>query len=401
MLLLPSALLVGQILSGQGAPPTPDASERLEAALMALDAGERDRVAVGVFGAPHVEADKLTRRLRRVLGRRYGARGRGFIDPKPTSRLTRDDRVRRRVRGDHVWVNGHHVDDGEPMSLSGHKLRLRAGGQLEITMCTGCSAPRHDDGGTLTLTWLNSEDAEGALVINGVTVAQLQPAVTADPVRRLQARVRGDQHVVEVLHTSAGGHLDILSLTYERDTPGVVVDALGLSGATGERFASFDADVLAEQVRSRAYDLVVFAWGTNEVGKRKLDAERYEAKLRATMTTVLDASPGAACVYFGPTDRLVRRRGRWRPAPHHRSIVAIQRRVAEAYGCGYFDAAQAMGGRGSMSRWRRSGLALKDNTHLTSSGYRRLADRFLGALLPGAHAGPTRRASAHPRVSQP
>lgn len=398
MLLLSKTILVGQLLSGQA---TADPATKLEVALEALEAGERDRVAVGLFGASHIEADKLTRRLRRVLGERYGARGRGFIDPKPTTRVTAPDRVRRRVRGEHEWVNGHRVDEGEAMSLSGHKLRLGPSGQLEVQMCAGCDRAQHQDSGTLTLSWLNSSDASGVLIVDNVIIGELTPEAGTDDVRHLRARVRGDKHTVEVLHTAETGQLELLSLSYERDAPGVVVDALGLSGATGERFAGFDADVLAAQVRDRSYDLVVFAWGTNEVGKRKFDPARYEARLRSVMRTVLTAAPGAGCVYFGPTDRLVQRRGRWRLAPQHERVVAVQRQLAEEHGCRYFDAAEAMGGRGSMNRWRRRGLALKDNTHLTSVGYRRLADRFLLALLPDVTPPPRKRASAGVRTASP
>ncbi len=401
MLLLSTIALVGQLLSAQGSPTATDPAQRLEDALGALEAGERERVAIGLFGASHIEADKLTRRLRRVLGDRYGARGRGFIDPKPTKRVTVDDRVRRRVRGDHTWINGHHVDDGEAMSLSGHKLRLMPSGQLEVTLCTGCSAPRHEDFGTLSISWLNSSSAKGVLIVDNVVVGEIHPLSGGDPVQRLQTRVRGDKHTIEVLNTGEQGHLDILSLTYERDAPGVVVDGLGLSGATGERFAAFDPAVLAAQVKAREYDLVVFAWGTNEVGKISFDPVRYEDRLRTTMRTVLAAAPDAGCVYFGPTDRLVQRGGRWRPAPHHQRVVAVQRRLADEHGCRYFDAAEAMGGRGSMNRWRDRGLALKDNTHLTSSGYRRLADRFLLGLLPDVAPPPRKRASAARRLASP
>ena len=61
----------------------------------------------------------------------------------------------------------------------------------------------------------------------------------------------------------------------------------------------------------------------------------------------------------------------------------MQRRVAQRYGCGYWNFAGAMGGDLSMLRWVHADipLATPDYVHLTKLGYERIAQLFLDALL--------------------
>ena len=71
-------------------------------------------------------------------------------------------------------------------------------------------------------------------------------------------------------------------------------------------------------------------------------------------------------------------RGRVRTVPLLLELIPIQRRIAEALGCGFFNTQQAMGGEGTMGRWYDSTprLASGDYAHLTPAG-----DRVLGAMV--------------------
>ena len=68
----------------------------------------------------------------------------------------------------------------------------------------------------------------------------------------------------------------------------------------------------------------------------------------------------------------------------------MQEKIARKLGCGYFDSYRYMGGRESMVRWacrKRDRYAMLDLVHLTTAGYRHLADtigRALKQIRPGA-----------------
>jgi lysophospholipase L1-like esterase len=50
-------------------------------------------------------------------------------------------------------------------------------------------------------------------------------------------------------------------------------------------------------------------------------------------------------------------------------------------GCAFWSQQEAMGGWGSMGNWVRGGLAQGDHTHLTATGYTKLADSLAVELM--------------------
>ncbi len=66
-------------------------------------------------------------------------------------------------------------------------------------------------------------------------------------------------------------------------------------------------------------------------------------------------------------------------------IVAIQQRVAEKTGCGFFNTYQAMGGNGTMALWynRHPAMVGADLIHPSPQGARIVAQLLTGQLLIG------------------
>jgi hypothetical protein len=145
-------------------------------------------------------------------------------------------------------------------------------------------------------------------------------------------------------------------------------------------------DVYAEEVKSRRYDLIVTAWGTNEAGIASLDATTYKHHFGNTLATLQSAAPDADCLIIGASDRFDLRPGGLVPAPNHDLVERVQKELAAERGCAFFSMRDAMGGPGSMKQWVRDGLALPDHTHFTREGYRKLADAIIDDLLRAAAA---------------
>jgi hypothetical protein len=88
-------------------------------------------------------------------------------------------------------------------------------------------------------------------------------------------------------------------------------------------------------------------------------------------------------------------------------IVAIQQRIAEQTGCGFFNTYQAMGGSGTMARWydRHPAMVGADLIHPSPQGARIVAQLLTGQLLIGYerymqnHPGPQPKLPA-PVISQ-
>jgi lysophospholipase L1-like esterase len=62
-------------------------------------------------------------------------------------------------------------------------------------------------------------------------------------------------------------------------------------------------------------------------------------------------------------------------------VIAIQRDVAQANGCAFWDWRAAMGGDGSVRQWVEAGLGQGDYTHLTGAGYRMVGDMLFDEIM--------------------
>jgi hypothetical protein len=78
-------------------------------------------------------------------------------------------------------------------------------------------------------------------------------------------------------------------------------------------------------------------------------------------------------------------RGQVRSIPRAAQIAAAQRAAAAEAGCAFFDTYAAIGGEGTMRRWRASRpvLVISDLGHLTDHGSLVVATLVLKALLAG------------------
>jgi lysophospholipase L1-like esterase len=184
------------------------------------------------------------------------------------------------------------------------------------------------------------------------------------------------------IRPAGNGMAGLYGVVVERSHGGVVLDQLGIPGMRAEIHLHWREDRWVEQAARRKPDLVVLAYGTNDlVGEVMESIEAYERGWRQVIARVRKAAPEASCILVGPTDRLVKdASGKKVTAPRTAAIVEAQRRVAAATGCAHWDARAAMGGDGAMARWQAAGWATRDDVHLTRKGYTKLAELFDTAL---------------------
>ncbi len=336
-----------------------------------------------VFGASHVASDWITNRFRMVLQKAYGDGGPGWVLPVRPWRSYRHrianvqgsagDWTVRRIRAhahrrDAYGVAGVAFDSeskgafGSVATARVHPLG-RTVGRFEVHYY---GQPR---GGSFGLEVDGTPVSE---VNTRVRVAAANVAVVAveDGAHRLDVKLKGN------------GPVRLFGVVMERDVPGVVVDTLGVNGARAQYSLLWDEAVFAFQMRQRAPDLVVIAYGTNESGDDDVPMETYRSKLVNVVQRFRQAAPQATCVLMGPSDRPFRSEdgeGDFALEPRERTeeIVAVQREVSAQQGCAFFDLFGFMGGHLSMDQWVAEGLGAPDFIHFTRRGYERVADAML------------------------
>lgn len=170
----------------------------------------------------------------------------------------------------------------------------------------------------------------------------------------------------------------------EREEPGIVYDSIGILGARMRTLDEHDDEHFGEQLRLRAPHLVVFQYGINESEDGfSFSSERLESAMRRVLDQARAALPESSCLVVGAIDRADRKGGVYVSRKFIPVLVEAQRKAAFGSGCAFFDAYEAMGGRGSMGQWVRRGLGGHDLAHPSSSGAEVLGTWIHRALLEG------------------
>jgi lysophospholipase L1-like esterase len=185
------------------------------------------------------------------------------------------------------------------------------------------------------------------------------------------------------LQPAGDGEVRVLGMSIEREGAGVLVDAIGIRGATAASWLRWNQTMLSQGLSCIKPDLVVLAYGTNEASHRSYSMASYRRDLDQVLSRLRQAAPTAACILVGPSDRGVSLgKGRYAIWDRTEAVAAVQREKARDYQCAFWDWQQATGGPGSMVAWylHQPRLASPDLIHHSRAGYELVADRFVAAL---------------------
>ncbi len=338
-------------------------------ALGRLERGAEERVRITHLGDSHVAADQWTSPVRQALQERFGDGGRGFV---LAGRAWRS-----------YWQGAVRHDSPGPWRVDGLRGGLDDGqwvpGGCSLAASSPSAATRIEAARihpTVEVHYLR-QPAGGCLDVRGdgteVTRLSTRGPWIAPAFRRIEPP--GGVRTVE-LRPAGGGEARLLGVDL-LDHRGVVYDALGINGARVRALLAVDPIGMAAILGRLSPALVILSYGANELFDGNLTRERYAEELGRALDRVRRSAPAAACLLTAPPDML--RRGR---QPEFAEVLReVQRSLASAHGCAFWDAREAMGGAGSIRRWLRLGLARRDYVHLTRDGYRQLADALFSSLV--------------------
>jgi len=182
------------------------------------------------------------------------------------------------------------------------------------------------------------------------------------------------------------GSVELYGIAFGKDTPGITYDSLGLNGASTIVVSRvFRKEHWTGQLQHRQPDLVILNYGTNESGFLNWIDRQYETELRTAIQRIREAVPQSSILIMSPMDRGERSGGSIHTMSGIRHIIAIQARVAQETGCGFFNTFEAMGGESTMQRWYdgQPRLVAADLIHPSPRGAKIVSDAFVRELVLG------------------
>lgn len=206
-------------------------------------------------------------------------------------------------------------------------------------------------------------------------------ALALTQVKRRSAPVRIVQYGDS--HTSADQLTGTLRYYFQKDfgapirsPEGVDFRILGINGMRAVKLVGWSSRDYQRNVTDQAPDLIIVAYGTNEVVDQNWSLDSYEQMFAGILRRFHQAAPQASILVIAPPDRCLLTNQGWQPAPRMQTLIAAQYRAAMAEGAAFWSASEAMGGDGSMRAWVADHLGQNDHVHLTSKGYARLGTIF-------------------------
>lgn len=360
--------VVGEFENGEALTPFFDALEQLRM-------GRRQEpVRILHFGDSHVAADILTAEIRKRFQNEYGNGGAGFILPgNPFSTPRRDARSGLSAGWRFEGIGRGGVSDGM-YGLMGVSLstELPGAGLWVEADCNHFEILflEQPSGGVMSVL------IDGKTIGRPISLKAPRPSLGSITIDAGTNEV----HRIEI-HTAGGGEVRIFGVVAESRETGVVYDVLGINGARASRILGWNQSLFLKSVALRKPDLIILAYGTNEVTDTDWTVDSYAAGLREIIKSLRRVVPEASIIISGPPDRSVSDGASWRAAPRLSQLFNAERKAALACDAAFWNGSAAMGGPGSMNLWFSRGLAQPDHVHLTRAGYLLLADRFFDDLI--------------------
>lgn len=374
--------------SAAESPPMKKRHGELAHFLSALDGLEartrKEHVRILWLGDSHGQADFWSGRLRSILQKRFGSGGPGFLHV--AYRGARHDGVELGIKD--KWHNtpknpATSVPAADAVfGLAGVSTSSKTIGAQASVEILDASLPAklkwdlcyrlHKAGESISVTL-----AGGAPVTltadKTATFGEHPPLlhaafVTEVPVVVGTPKNKGPKMVV----SPAAGYPSFCGVVVETDpleSPGVVLDNLGINGARYTTLLAWDEEAWLSEYLRRSPSLVIFEYGTNESGDVGVKVETYADKVAKAVARIRKKKPDTDCIILAPTDRADQEE-------RSSKVRDTLREAAKSNVCWFWDTIDAMGGKGSMATWRDGNppRGAKDGIHLTVRGYQELGD---------------------------
>jgi lysophospholipase L1-like esterase len=354
--------------------------------LAALERGDRRTVRVSHYGDSILTSDHVSGQLRRVFQDRFGDAGHGFVLLGKPWRWYKHEDIKHGVRGE--WRDRPLTSDPLPdgmYGLGGVASEPKRGHRNSAWVATAEEGEHGSRVASFEISYLEQP--------GGGSFDALIGGEVADTIRTAAEGLRAAHRVVRVsppgraklvVRPLSDGALRLFGVVLENDDRGVVWDSLAINGARASVLARYNSEHWQAELAHRDPSLVVLMFGANEGHNEWLALKDYRVHLAEVIRVMRAGVPEASFLVVGPLDQAVKKAdGTFDSRRMPVKLSRVQREVALAEGCGFFDTFAAMGGRKSMGKWFRRGLGGGDLIHPTEHGSRKLGNWIAEALLWG------------------
>ncbi len=353
-----------------------------------LAAGKQVRIMF--YGDSQIEGDRMTSFLRKQLRESGGGTGPGLISPVMPVMYTRSYVVKSSAN----WVRYTLLDYrsgvlphnrlGPMLAVCRFKppqdtLRTPLYASVKITPVPGAdeSVSKYEN---LRIFYGNNPDTVFVSVRSGSKLLDFAMLETGEGPLEYSTPLPSLSDVT--IEFTGRSSPDIYALSLESNH-GVIVDNIPVRGSAGLEFVMTDPEGVAGCFSKLHPDMIFHQFGLNVVRNVRSEYHYYEEGLAKQVDWLRNVSGGAPVVLVSLTDMALKSEDTIIPYKNIPAIRDAQKRAAVRSGVIFWDAWEAMGGKGSIVRWynHMPPLAGKDLTHLSNAGADTIALKIYSDLL--------------------
>ncbi|MBI6550270.1 SGNH/GDSL hydrolase family protein [Xenorhabdus lircayensis] len=326
------------------------------------------------LGDSHTAADFFTGKLRSLLQNRYGDAGPGFIPPMSIP-AQRNAIVRFTEDKTGWWLSSSRKDNRADYPLGGFiAIPESANSTIQI------DSPSARGKYWLSALYQSHEATE-------IKAQSASMGLSHLPATNSEWHLSPEQNVsFPIKLYPQNTQLKIGGWLIKRQSPGIMLSALGINGATINMLDKWQPQWIDTLAQMKP-DVVILAYGTNEAFNDSLDLVTYQKELTSKVQDIRKTIPQAVILLIGPNDSLKNKTAancsEQQPALLN-NVIQIQQAVAKKQRTLFWDWREYMGGACSVRGWAQQNLARPDYVHLSAAGYERSAEalykQFIGLV---------------------
>jgi hypothetical protein len=348
--------------------------------LLKLENGDTNQVSILHIGDSHIQADFITREIRKSLQLRFGNAGRGLVFPLRVAGTNEPADFRSATNTNWTVAKINSQNRNPEPGLSGiSMLSGESGAYFDITTTNHDELDYAFNQVTLIHTkdslqfdcrFTHAPDKFGYLM----SARPMEPGEITTSVRFQQltnyVRIQAEQ-------TEIGqGSIAINGVILQNSKPGVLYSSVGINGA---HFSDYNGSPLFyNQIKVLKPDLVIISLGTNEGANIKVTEEEIITSVSTMLQSIRLVNPETCILIATPADDYFHKKYK---NPYLEAVQRSLLKSADLEHVTCWDMYNITGGYGSCTEWRKAGMLQKDGVHYNKQGYTLQGSLLYKALI--------------------
>lgn len=338
------------------------------ARLQELKDGDSTQVSIVHIGDSHLQADMLTREVRKDLQLEFGNAGRGLIFPHRLARSNEPNDFR--SSSNRAWLSARINSPArfpEP-GVSGVSIQSGENGvYIDINTFNHDSLNYAFD----LVTLLHTKDSlQYDFRISDSTIRESylmsstfgEPGGCATPLQFNQltshVRIKAEQCDVRQNNITVNG------IILQNSSPGILYHVIGVNGAHFNDYNN--SPLFYRQLPVLKPDLVIISLGTNEGANARLNEEELIRSVTDMIDSIKKVNLQACILIVTPSDDYFHKKYK---NQYLRIVHEALLKSADSKNVACLDIYAITGGYGSCSSWRKYAMMQKDGVHYNRLGY--------------------------------